>query len=217
LAALKQAALKEHPMRRSSWIASALVFLASLACAGEPEKAHVELYGDYGSMYAGTTRVEVELQAYYWDDVRTLEPFVRLTFEPLEACSNGESCSTTSIDKSFDDVGPLLAALRNAQAQLAARTTYASPPMAPAPPCGPAIDSFANITVDAATHRMRYGLGDRAAEFDGDEVAWFIKMLEPADAMLKQLRPQVEAFNALAPAREKPRAVKPCGATPAQS
>jgi hypothetical protein len=195
-----------------------LVLLSALACADEPAKARIELYGDYGSMYAGTTRVDVELMSYYHEEVRTLKPFVSINFEPLEDCSHGDSCSTKSASTSYYDVDALLAALRNAQTHLAAGTAYAPPPKAPASPCGPEAPGIDYISVDAATHRMRFALSEVTAEFDADEVDWLIKMLEPAGAMLKQLRPQVDGFNALAPSPERPRPTpKPCGATPAHS
>lgn len=195
------------------------LFAVSLAaCASAPAVAFdplapiLAMRADFGEMHAGHTKVEVGVSGVYFDD-GTIDPGILIDFDFPGPCPGEPRCVSASYSRTFHDIDPLVDALRDAKAHLAAGTAYARSLAPPREPCAATSDLKGEVTVKPKGDKVYVALGSSPpAAFDADEVDYFLGMLVPARDMVRRLQPQIAAFNAAAPAKHA--TVMPAVATP---
>ena len=190
---------------RTRWMIAALACLAS-ATAGAADEPTIEFESHYGVMYAGRTFVHVDLRGAY-DKKFMIHPKVWIEMVNSGPCSDG-SCTTHSTTEDFTDPGPLIGVLNAGRKHLADGTdfTYHLGPVG----CErvPEVD----VQVDGKARTLRLTMGPVSAEFDPDEVDYFLGMVQPAFDRLMIVQPQFDAFNAASPLNPPaPKPMPTCG------
>jgi hypothetical protein len=163
------------------------------AAAAESKMPSLELTAHHGEMYAARTYIDVDVEGTYFAESGRLDPGIHIDLEFKGPCSEW-GCNSRSVSHTYNDIAPLVETLRGAQPHFVDGTPYTH-----AFKSDPRSRDFmeGTATIDATTKRLRV-LFDKDVEvtFDADEVAYFLGMLDSAQAQLMQIRPQIDAFNA---------------------